>query len=105
MMNKTRKAPQDTFVEISHFNSDPFDGALCTAKMSGCSASGIHFIADRQFSKDTPVHIRLKNGDGMCAGGIYAEKVRTAAVGWVKRSRPLDDGKAPRFEIEVKYCR
>ena len=104
-MKRTANTPRDTIVEIFHFNSDPFDSALCTAKMSGCSASGVHFIADRQFSKDTPVHIRLKNGDGTCHGSMPAENVRASAVGWVKRSRPVNDDKAPRFEIEVQYCR
>lgn len=96
---------QDTIVEISHFNSDPFDDSRCTAKMNGCSSSGIHFIADRHFSKDTPVYIRLKNGNGMCAGGAHAEEIRTAAVAWVKWSRPMEDGNLPRYEIGVQYCR
>ncbi len=104
-MKKPANIPQDTIVEIFHFNSDPFDSALCTAKMSGCSAGGFHFIADRQFSKDTPLHIRLKNSNGGCHGSVPPENIRASAVGWVKRSRPMNDGQTPRFEIEVQYCR
>jgi len=95
----------ETIVEISHFNSDPFDNSRCTAKMNGASSNRIHFIADRHFSKDTPVYIRLKNGSGMCASGALGEEIRTAAVAWVKWSRRMEEGESPRYEIGVQYCR